>query len=146
MPAYQSVFNQYRTSLQPLYDAQEAAAIAKEALLEITGITYSQSLTKTDDLPEAQAQQLQEMLGRLQAGEPLQYVLGHAYFMGRKFAVNKDVLIPRPETEELVQWIIDDWETTQSPCSVLDIGAGSGCIPVSLKAALDKGFRDVVRC
>jgi release factor glutamine methyltransferase len=71
---------------------------------------------------------------RLLAGEPVQYVVGFAWFYGLKFKVNPFVLIPRPETEELVEWIL---ETTKNDsmlgASVLDIGTGSGCIPVTLK-------------
>jgi release factor glutamine methyltransferase len=71
---------------------------------------------------------------RLLAGEPVQYVVGFAWFYGIKFKVNPFVLIPRPETEELVEWIL---ETTNKAfmldASVLDIGTGSGCIPVTLK-------------
>src|SRR5204862_7219979 len=64
-------------------------------------------------------------------GIPLQYVTGEAYFMGRPFKVSPSVLITRPETEELVQWIIQD----DASGNALDIGTGSGCIPISLKLA-----------
>ena len=82
---------------------------------------------------------------RLLTHEPIQYVLGYAEFYGLKFKVNSSVLIPRPETEELVRWIIEDMQTPvptfsggEGPGvrSVLDIGTGSGCIPISLKKKL----------
>ncbi|MBK9542743.1 MAG: peptide chain release factor N(5)-glutamine methyltransferase [Bacteroidetes bacterium] len=78
---------------------------------------------------------LNEILGNLQRGMPLQYVLGHAWFDGMKFYVNQDVLIPRQETEELVNWIhssiLPESSTAYGKC--LDIGTGSGCIAISLK-------------
>jgi release factor glutamine methyltransferase len=76
---------------------------------------------------------------RLLAGEPVQYVVGFAWFYGLKFKVNPSVLIPRPETEELVHWILETVkkESLQN-ISVLDIGTGSGCIPVTLKVKNEK--------
>ena len=69
---------------------------------------------------------------RLLAGEPVQYVVGFAWFYGLKFKINNSVLIPRPETEELVEWILET-VGRQNNLSILDIGTGSGCIPVTLK-------------
>lgn len=79
-----------------------------------------------------------EMLGLLIQHTPIQYVLGHAWFDGMKFYVNKDVLIPRQETEELVQWIETSIENGSSIAfgKCLDIGTGSGCIAISLKKRL----------
>ncbi len=76
------------------------------------------------------------MKGRLLRGEPVQYVVGFAWFYGLKFKVNNSVLIPRPETEELVEWVLETTKTfqkTQKNVKILDIGTGSGCIPVTLK-------------
>jgi release factor glutamine methyltransferase len=73
------------------------------------------------------------MLDELLQGKPLQYVTGKAYFMERLFDVNEQVLIPRPETEELVIWILNDYKSSTEPINILDIGTGSGCIPISLK-------------
>ncbi len=73
---------------------------------------------------------------RLKDGMPVQYVTGYAWFMGSRFRVNESVLIPRPETEELVQWTVDDIIRSQKnngPLTLLDIGTGSGCIPIMLK-------------
>ena len=74
---------------------------------------------------------------RLEGGEPVQYVLGVADFCGRQFHVAPGVLIPRPETAELCQWITQRL-TSVSPCSILDIGTGSGCIAVTLAAELSE--------
>jgi release factor glutamine methyltransferase len=76
------------------------------------------------------------MEAELIAGRPLQYVLGYAWFMGKRYKVNEQVLIPRPETEELVAWIIDDAGSVNTQLNILDIGTGSGCIPIALKQAL----------
>jgi release factor glutamine methyltransferase len=67
----------------------------------------------------------------MQAGEPFQYVLGKTWFFGVELKVNENVLIPRPETEELVEWIINDLDTNQH--LIIDLGTGSGCIPIALK-------------
>ncbi|HYC29112.1 MAG TPA: peptide chain release factor N(5)-glutamine methyltransferase, partial [Chitinophagaceae bacterium] len=85
-------------------------------------------------LDKEQEKQFQEIKAELLSGKPMQYVLGYGWFMGRKFVVNSHVLIPRPETEELVQWIANDHKR-RAP-KVLDIGTGSGCIPVMLKILL----------
>jgi release factor glutamine methyltransferase len=73
------------------------------------------------------------MLLRLQQFEPIQYIIGEARFLGRTFRVTPDVLIPRPETEELVEWILEEISPT---ARILDIGTGSGCIAVSLSKEL----------
>jgi release factor glutamine methyltransferase len=78
---------------------------------------------------------LHEMLSRLKKNEPIQYIIGTESFCGLTFEVNPDVLIPRPETQELVRWIESDWKSV--PCRVLDIGTGSGCISISLAKFLE---------
>ena len=80
---------------------------------------------------------LNTALERLKNEEPIQYIIGHTEFFGFPFLVNENTLIPRPETEELVEWILDGVTELQSgkvakPLSILDIGTGSGCIPISL--------------
>ncbi len=79
---------------------------------------------------------INEALGRLMKGEPIQYVLGQTEFMGLSFKVDTRVLIPRPETEELVEWILS--EVKNERVNVLDIGTGSGCIPIAIKKNLTK--------
>lgn len=73
-----------------------------------------------------------EALNRLKQQEPIQYILGETQFADLRFMVDESVLIPRPETEELVRWIQHDYQQPESPPSILDIGTGSGCIAVSL--------------
>lgn len=145
MLSYKQAFHALRQQLQPLYDAAEAAAIAKEVLAHLTGKSYTQSLATPDAPLSAVAEEgLRTLSAALQQGKPLQYVLGYAWFMSRKFIVNEQVLIPRPETEELVQWIVDDNRQRILPFAVLDIGTGSGCIPVSLKLMLEEAA--VISC
>ncbi len=122
-----------RSALTALYDEGEAAAIAHGALEHVTSLTGLQRLSqKYLLLSEAQYEAYAGAKAALLGGQPLQYVTGKAFFLGRRFLVSPAVLIPRPETEELVEWII----STARPKSILDIGTGSGCIAVSLKLAL----------
>ncbi|WP_158979404.1 peptide chain release factor N(5)-glutamine methyltransferase [Cellulophaga sp. L1A9] len=83
-------------------------------------------ITKEEETP------LFEALSKLKLQVPIQHIIGVTEFMEMEFIVNEDVLIPRPETEELVRWIIDDIKDHQSNLKILDIGTGSGCIPISL--------------
>jgi release factor glutamine methyltransferase len=87
-------------------------------------------------IPEEKFKHLYNSLSRLKSQEPIQYILGETEFFGLPFIVNKQTLIPRPETEELVQWVISEVKKLQSykvaTFSILDIGTGTGCIPISL--------------
>jgi release factor glutamine methyltransferase len=79
-------------------------------------------------------EKFESAIHKLSLHEPIQYIIGETEFFGLKFKVNKNVLIPRPETEELVQWILDDVVESMKPSNlkILDIGTGSGCIAISL--------------
>ncbi len=76
-------------------------------------------------------------IDRLRKGVPIQYITGWEYFFDRKFKVNSNVLIPRPETEELVYWIIQDYKNEKDSNKCLDVGTGSGIIPIILKSQFD---------
>lgn len=129
-------FYTLKNVLQKLYDASESSAIAHELLNHITGLSkFERLVNKEQSLSPSQQEFFNQAKQRLLNGEPLQYVIGVQWFMGRPFEVNRHVLIPRPETEELVQWIVHDWKG-KAAVSILDIGTGSGCIPVSLKLQL----------
>lgn len=135
MMTYGGAFHHLRSSLQTLYDAQESAAIAHEVLYHITALSKIERLMQKDQpLTALQQNSFDYMADELQQGKPLQYVTGIAYFLDQEFRVNEAVLIPRPETEELVFWIVGDHEG-RSP-DILDIGTGSGCIAVSLQQKL----------
>lgn len=113
--------------LTGLYDAREARCIALAAVAELSGLSPSALLT--DPEAELAVEGLEEAAARLAAGEPLQYVVGHTEFYGRRFAVREGVLIPRPETEELVDAILHGEREARR---LLDVGTGSGCIAASL--------------
>lgn len=137
MLSYSSAYKEMYTLLELIYDDRESSAIAHEVMEHITGAGRLQRITDKDKkLTGEQQLQFETIKEKLTSGMPMQYALGYAWFMGRRFTVNEHVLIPRPETEELVQWVVDDYEG-QAPI-ILDIGTGSGCIPVSLKLLLRK--------
>jgi release factor glutamine methyltransferase len=131
---------QYQTlkqALETIYDADESAAMATLVLEHFTGIDRNDIHShKQDVLSGPVKEAIQQALQALLQHEPLQYVLQQAWFYGRPFFVNRHVLIPRPETEELVyealQWL-QQRNTSNDTVNILDIGTGSGCIPITLK-------------
>lgn len=133
----QSAQQQLLAILAPLYDAREAGAIASLVLEHLTGKTKIERLLHPAVVLTAnEAFLLQSYMDQLSRHRPVQYVLGEAWFAGMKFYVNEHVLIPRPETEELVSWVIN--HTGQGAQQILDIGTGSGCIPIALKKGLPR--------
>lgn len=126
-----------RQRLIPLYEAGEAEAIVRWVLDVRFGLSWADILCgKVEALSADRQRELEEIMLRLEKGEPVQYVLGVADFCGRQFHVEPGVLIPRPETAELCRWIMTQGDgLTQgdgSSVSLLDIGTGSGCIAVTL--------------
>lgn len=129
-------FYSLKKEMTKRYPEQEATAIAHEVMEEISQLSKIERLMSKDLLLNAQQQNAWEyMLDELLQGKPLQYVLGKCWFMEKLFKVNEHVLIPRPETEELVFWILQDEYKKPESKRILEIGTGSGCIPISLKAA-----------
>lgn len=127
----------------PLYDERECRALSDLLLEEVYGVSRVDRIMHPDRvLPADQRQRLMEILEAMEAGIPVQQALGYAWFCGAKFRVTPDVLIPRPETAELVDWILSDVRsrgTSASPTaglSICDIGTGSGCIAISLARAI----------
>lgn len=133
-----------RQQLMTVYDEGEAGAITDWLMEYITGDAKSNRIATSLVLTPKQQLQVNELLPRLLQQEPIQYVLNEAWFCGLKFYVDKNVLIPRPETEELVEWIISNCKFPLDTLSILDIGSGSGCIPIALKRRLRKA--DVWSC
>ena len=124
-------YQQLWKRLTPLYEPGEAKAIVRTLMEERFSLTFPDLLCQgTESLTEDERLQLSAMMGRLCGGEPVQYVTGKAPFMGRAFHVEHGVLIPRPETETLCQWV-EERCTGKRP-RILDIGCGSGCIAVTL--------------
>ena len=153
MKTYQQLWQ----SLTPLYDAGEAQAIVRTVLDVKYGMTLTDIICgKVNELSADEERKLEEIIIRLQKGEPVQYVLGEADFAGRTFHVEPGVLIPRPETAELCQWIEEDFagkstvspkdspedsskdspevspQATDNAKQILDICTGSGCIAITL--------------
>ena len=106
---------------------------------ELLKMNRSQSIMfSKKDISSDISKRIQEIILDLKAQIPIQYILGFSDFFGMKFKVNKNTLIPRPETEELVSWIIED--NINQKKSYLDIGTGSGCIIISLSKKLHGSF------
>jgi len=125
-----------REKLSPLYSHSETESLISLILEYVTGYNRLQlHLNQTEQLPEPKIMQIMEIVNRLQSHEPIQYIIGETEFYGLKFTVSPGALIPRAETEELVDWIIR--EEGARAKSLLDIGTGSGCIPI----AIDKNIR-----
>ena len=121
--------------LTPLYGEGEAKAIARMVYEVRYGLTFTDLCIGKDTQLSADDQaELEEIAQRLERHEPIQYVLAKAEFMGEWYDVEPGVLIPRPETEELVRWIV----LKETPATVLDIGTGSGCIAITLAAMYPK--------
>ena len=121
--------------LTPLYGQQEAKAMTRMLLEDLFSLSFADILCgATEHLSDADTLRLQQSVARLLDAEPLQYVTGTAFFCGHPFHVAPGVLIPRPETE----WIVDTAVNlvTSSAPRILDIGTGSGCIATSISLAL----------
>lgn len=142
---YSEIWHRIATS----YEDGEARAIARILIEELFGLSYTDIVCgATDQLSADDTLRLDTAVRRIEQGEPLQHVLGYADFCGNRFGVNASVLIPRPETE----WLVDEGErlmnVAAAPCPdtpsatkrILDIGTGSGCIAVSLKLRLGEAY------
>lgn len=124
--------------LQKIYDNGEAKAIARMLLEERFGLSMTDIICgKTEELSAEEQQELKNIVERLERSEPLQYILGYADFLSYRFHVAPGVLIPRPETEELVQRVVDATSRLSCP-HILDIGTGSGCIAIASALELTK--------
>lgn len=146
----QRTITKLKETLSPLYDQRETRAVIDLILEEVCGISRIDRIMTPDRIiGKEETARVSAICQMLATGAPVQYALGYEYFMGRKFFVNKDVLIPRPETAELVEWIcstvIDDSPKSKIASSgdnlgrieIIDIGTGSGCIALSLAALIN---------
>jgi len=135
------LLNQLRT----VYSDGEASQVTDWVMEHLTGSKKAERmLYKNAAITEKEEILLHQYIKRLLAHEPVQYVLNESWFCGLKFFVDKNVLIPRPETEELVEWIISNCKFPVDELKILDIGTGSGCIPIALKRRIRKA--DVWGC
>lgn len=136
MPTLRQHTDALAAALHPLYDAPEAQAIAGQVLEHLLQLTPLQRRMQAgQEVPAEQVTGLSAIQARLLQHEPLQYVLGLAYFDGLELEVTPATLIPRPETEELVALIARE-QQKRAGLRVLDIGTGSGCIPLALSQRL----------
>ncbi|MBV8252788.1 MAG: peptide chain release factor N(5)-glutamine methyltransferase [Chitinophaga sp.] len=132
----QTAFTFITGAIGDIYEEREASNIAHIVLEHITGLgKLDRIIHKERALTPEQKEQLMAAIAALQRMEPIQYITGTAWFYGLEFNVSPAVLIPRPETEELVDWIVKD-AVGRHGLHILDIGTGSGCIPLSLKSVL----------
>lgn len=127
----------YIEKLQTIYDIDESVAISNNVFEELLLVKPHQIKILNIDISDEEESILITILDRLLSHEPLQYILGKAWFYGNKFLINKHTLIPRSETEELVELVIKtlNHSNFKTP-KILDIGTGSGCIAISLKLAI----------
>ena len=128
------------TRLETLYETREAQAIVRTILEIRFEMSYTDIVCgKVNELSADKEKELEEIMRRLENGEPLQYILGEAEFAGRTFHVEPGVLIPRPETAELCRLIVDDIKAIHKdtePIVITDVGTGSGCIAITLSLEL----------
>ncbi|WP_291402215.1 peptide chain release factor N(5)-glutamine methyltransferase [Daejeonella sp.] len=124
-------------ALSTIYDSQEAKSLTWLSINAASKLERAKYLSMRDEeIPAADLEKLLEILEQLKIGLPLQYILGETEFYDLKFKVNPSVLIPRPETEELVDWAlitIREMKGETEVLKIVDLGTGSGCIPISIK-------------
>ena len=128
--------NHFINLLEDLYPIEELKSffyLLAEKYLNLSRINIALQLN--NELTPEEQSSFYQAVDRLRNHEPIQYILGETEFFGMPIIVNKQVLIPRPETEELVSWIIDDVDKKET--TILDIGTGSGCIAISLAKKLN---------
>ncbi|SRR6266496_506681 len=131
-------------SIVHIYDKNEANNIADLLMENITRLPRAERiLKKNETLSLSQKNSLSQFIGRLQNHEPVQYIINEAWFAGMKFYIDKNVLIPRPETEDLIDWVIKEFRIQDLPVDrqskefrIIDVGTGSGCIAIALKKKL----------
>lgn len=129
------LFRDLRKRITLAQDASETESILYRVLEEVPGITRSDIISqKAVSLTAKETSALDSIINRINQNEPVQYILGKADFFGREFDVNPSVLIPRPETELLIEEVLK--HATHTPGKILDIGTGSGCIAITLSCEL----------
>ncbi|HTL80545.1 MAG TPA: peptide chain release factor N(5)-glutamine methyltransferase [Bacteroidia bacterium] len=128
----------FREELSALYEREEIDRFAEFCFGDFSAITKVDLLLEPGrTVSESELLKYNFAVKDLKKGRPIQYILGNAHFLGMKFKVNEDVLIPRPETEELVMMVVEKCKNFPGTISLIDIGTGSGCIAVSLKKKLE---------
>ncbi len=131
-----TLFRDFLNSLAMNESNAELESIAYLVFEKVFGLSTAQILTEKKISEEVFKDRLKDISRRLNQHEPIQYILGEAYFYGRSFLVNRSVLIPRPETEELVRLVLDHRKRKNNNLTIVDIGTGSGCIAITLALEL----------
>lgn len=138
METFVDIQRQYQDRLSSIYEEGEVKELFLMALEHVSGMRRSQFLAQRHErISEIYKASLLAVLARLTTGQPIQHILGKAEFYGMHLKVTADTLIPRPETEELVQRILNDY-LGQPSLKLIDIGTGSGCIAVALAKHLQQ--------
>ena len=128
--------NLLHARLDVLYGRSEVDAMTRLIMDEVLHFSPVDIVLRAqNDVPDFFPEALEKIISRLEKQEPIQYILGGAWFHGHRFAVTPATLIPRPETEQLVDLVVDE-NSERADLRVLDIGTGSGCIAISLARAL----------
>lgn len=131
MATRREIFNLIAHTIEPLYGMDEARQIAEMIILAKGNISRNDLIIEPNK--ELVIEELENILEELKRWRPVQYIIGHADFCDMSLKVKEGVLIPRPETEELVEWIASE---SKAEASILDIGTGSGCIAIALSKAI----------
>lgn len=137
MATLQNIVDLFKENINRVENKQETDALLNLVLEHVLSLNHLQWVQHLDEeLAKDQISHIKTIMTRLEKHEPIQYILNEAHFYDLIFKVNPSVLIPRQETEELVHWIIEEQKHFKTPISILDMGTGSGCIPIALKKNL----------
>lgn len=132
----QAILKYIKENLEGLYHPTEISSLTRIIMENVTGLSVPMIISdKSKKITPNEKAKIVDIVNRLKQSEPIQYILGETEFYGLIFSVNKNVLIPRPETEELIELIVNE-NKDKGSVNVLDIGTGSGCIAISLKKQL----------
>jgi release factor glutamine methyltransferase len=130
-----------KKQLADQFESVELGSILSILIEHIMGWDQVQQIIQKDNsISETQIKAFEAAVSALLAGRPIQYITGKSWFMGEPYLVNEQVLIPRPETEELVDWVIEYAAIKGKALRILDIGTGSGCIAIAIKKALPEAI------